>query len=161
MAAEYRYMNFLLGYKEHAEEEDACTEEEVRKIEEKLGVKFPQSYREVYLILGEWWGFNFIDDNSYQFPQFEEMRAGAENIIARNKTDFVLDKNMFVFGCFLDNAIVYFFKLDEGDDPPVYWYQGGVKDYELLANSFSSFVEAQAWYKGYLLIKKDKESGRT
>ncbi|SDH20950.1 SMI1/KNR4 family protein [Chitinophaga filiformis] len=160
MAAEYLYMDFLLGYKEYFGIAGACTEEEVTEIEGKLGVKFPRSYREVYLILGKHRGFRFIDDNSYKFPQYEEMRAGAEEIMSQCDIDFVLDKNMFIVGCFMENGIFYFFKLNEGDDPPVYRYEEGDREYKLTAESCSSFIQQRNWYSGYLYLKKgeDKKS---
>ena len=160
MAAEYLYMDFLLGYKDYFEVRSGCTEEEVTEIEEKLKVKFPRSYREVYLILGKQRGFRFIDDNSYKFPQYEEMRAGAEEIISSCETDFSLEENMFIVGCFMENGMFYFFKLDEGDNPPIYRYVEGDKEYKLAAESCSLFVQQRLWYAGYLLLKQDKDAGK-
>lgn len=160
MAAEYLYMDFLLGYKEYFEITSSCTEGEVTEIEKTLGVTFPRSYREVYLILGKQRGFRFIDDNSYTFPQYDEMRKGAEEIISQCEIDFVLGENMFITGCFMENGIFYFFKLDEGDDPPVYRYEEGDKDYKLAAESCSLFVQQRIWYSGYLHLKELKESGK-
>lgn len=157
MAKEYLYMDFLLEYKEYFSVEAACTEEEVTEIEKKLGVEFPRSYREVYLILGKHRGFGVIDDNSYNFPQYEEMRKGAEELISLCEIDFVLDENMFVVGCFMENAMFYFFKLDEGDNPPVYRYVEGDKGYKLVADSFSLFVQQRLWYNGYLSLKEFKK----
>jgi hypothetical protein len=162
MATEYLFMEFLLEYREYFEETEACTEEDVTEIEEKWGVKFPRSYREIYLILGESYGFNLIDDDGNQFENYEEIKTSAEELLAscKIKTDFVLDENMFVFGCFISNMIFYFFKLDEGDDPPVYRYQAGDKEYKLAAESLSLFIQKQSWYKGYLVLKEYKKSGK-
>ncbi|SHN13350.1 SMI1/KNR4 family protein [Chitinophaga sp. CF418] len=160
MATDYLYMDFLLDYKEYFKVKDACTEEEVSEIEEKLRVKFPRSYREVYLILGKWYGFSLIDENSYKFPAYEEMRKGAEKIISSGKVDFTLDENIFIIGCFMQNGIFHFFKLDEGDDPPVYQYEEGDEEYVLTAESYSSFVQQLSWYEGYLLLKEDRDAGK-
>jgi hypothetical protein len=160
MATDYLYMDFLLGYKEYFKLTDGCTEEEVSEIEGKLGVKFPRSYREVYFILGEEYGFSLIEENSFQFPQYEEMRQGAEEIISSGEVNFVLDKNMFIVGCFMEIGIFYFFKLDEGDDPPIYQFKEGDKEYKLAGECCSLFVQQRLWYTGYLLLKQDKESGK-
>jgi hypothetical protein len=158
MAAEYLFMEFLLEYRDYWGGMEVCTEEEVTKIEEKWGVKFPRSYREIYLILGESYGFGLIDDDGDQFEDYEDIKTSAEEIIASStKSDFVIDENMFVFGCFITNMIFYFFKLDEGDDPPVYRWCG---ETTLAAESFSLFVRNQFWYKGYLALKESKKSGK-
>jgi hypothetical protein len=158
MAAEYLYMEFLLEYREYWKTDEACTEEEVTEIEEKWGVKFPRSYREIYLILGESYGFGLIDDDGDQFEDYEEIKACAEKLVAScTKPDFVIDENMFVFGCFITNMIFYFFKLDEGDDPPVYRWEG---ECTLAAESLSLFIRNQIWYRGYLALKENKRSGK-
>jgi len=161
MAAKYLYMDFLRGYKEHFDETEECTEEEVMKIEEQLGVKFPRSYREIYLILGEQEAFSLIDESSFEFPEYEKMRKGVEKIILNSAPDFTLDKNMFIVGCLIQNGIFYFFKLDEGDDPPIYRYQEGDKKYKMAAESCSSFIQQQSWYKGYLVLREYKRSGKS
>jgi len=160
MAAEYLYMEFLLEYRDYFEEDEGCTEEEVREIEKKWGVKFPRSYREIYLILGEAYGFKLIDDDGDDFEDYEQIRGSAEKIVASWKTDFVLNDNMFVFGCFITNGIFYFFKLDEGDDPPVYRFQEGNNEYTLASESFSLFIRNQIWYTGYLVLKEYKRLGK-
>jgi hypothetical protein len=156
METQYLYMDFLQGFKEEYEVKDTCTEEEVSEIETGLGIKFPRSYREVYLILGKWYGFGVIDDNGYRFPDYKGMRDGAEEIISSDGIDWQLNENNFVFGVFAENGVFYFFNLDEGEDPPVYVYEGGAGAYTLSAVSFSSFVQQQIWYEGYLIGKKRK-----
>lgn len=156
MSAKYVYMDFLQGFKEDFEVKGSCTEKEVDGIEAELGIKFPRSYREVYIILGKWYGFGVLESNSYRFPDYKGMRDGAKEIISLNEVSFELDENMFVFGTFMENGIFSFFRLDEGDDPPVYQYEGGTEEYTLVAESFSSFVKQQTWYEGYLIGKKRK-----
>ena len=160
MAAKYLYMDFLLGYQEYFDETDGCTEEEVMELEGQLGVKFPRSYREICLILGEQAAFSLIDESSFEFPEYEKMRKGVEKIILNSAPDFTLDKSMFIVGCLMQNGIFYFLKLNEGDDPPIYRYQEGDKNYKMVAESCSSFIQQQAWYKGYLVLKEYKKSGK-
>ncbi|HEY8898555.1 MAG TPA: SMI1/KNR4 family protein [Niastella sp.] len=151
-------MAFLLDYKEYNNLKDACTEEEVTEIEEKLGVKFPQSIREVYLILGKYYGFSFVDDNTYKFPDYKGMRDGVEEILSEYENGVVLNDNMFIVGCFMENGIFYFIKLDEGSNPPVYMYNEGDKTYTLCAATYSSFIQKTLLYYGYLRAK-GRESG--
>lgn len=150
MAAEYLYMNFLLEYKEAFEVKTACTEEELNELEKKLGIKFPRSYKELYLILGVHYGFGVIDENSFDFPDYIGMRKKALELISTSETDFQLEEDMLVFGCVVENDVFFFFKLDEGDDPPVYEYRRGDDSYTLIDKKFSSFVQRLAWYQGYL-----------
>jgi len=154
MASDYLYMDFLLGYKKAFEVKTSCTEEEVNRIEQEAGVKFPRSYRELYLILGHFYGFGVIDENSFDFPDYMGMRKKAEAIISSSKADFQLNDDMFVFGCVVENGVFFFFKLVEGDNPPVYEYQEGDETYTMVTESFSSFVQRLAWYEGYLVRER-------
>lgn len=156
--AEYLYLNFLLDYKKYFEITTACTESEVKKIEAGLKIKFPQAYRELYLLLGKKRAFNITSENGYDFPDYKGMQAGAREITDRN--GILLDyDNIFVFSVFEEHAVISFFRLDEGDDPPVYEYEGGSEEYEKVTEHFSDYIRRMGWYEGFVLLKRDKDAG--
>lgn len=156
MVENYLYMDFLLGFKEEFEVKDACSEQEVNEIETSLGIKFPRAYREVYLILGKWYGFSVIDDNSYKYPDYKGMKEGAETIVSESDIDLDLGNDILVFGCVESVGAIYFLKLSEGEDPPVYEYLEDDEGPTMVAESYSSFIKKLTWYRGYLVRKKLK-----
>jgi len=156
--ADYLYLDFLLEYKEYSEITSSCTEDEVNGIEAGLKIKFPRAYRELYLLLGKKRAFRIMAENSYSFPDYKGMTAGAKQITDRNRIE--LDyKNIFVFSVFNENGIISFFKLDEGDDPPVYEYEEGSERYEQITKHFSDYIKQMGWYEGFILVKRDKDAG--
>ena len=154
----YLYLDFLQAYKEYFEITSSCTEEEVNGIEAGIKIKFPRAYREAYLLLGKKRAFNIISENAYNFPNYKGMQAGAKEITDSNGIMLEYD-NIFVFSVFEENAIISFFRLDEGDDPPVYEYEGGSEEYEKVAEHFSDYIRQMGWYEGFVLLKRDKDAG--
>lgn len=149
----YTYMGFLLDYKQYARLEGSATIAEVNKLESSLRVKLPLAYREALLILGMRKGFRLGPENSFAYPDFKGMQAAAEKIFTTGKV--AMEKNDFVFCCFEETGFVWFFKLDEGPNPPVYEYEEYSAEYKKAADSLTVFVKETAWYKGYLLMKRD------
>lgn len=156
---EFLYLDFLLDYKKYFEITGSCTESEVNGIEAGLKIKFPRAYRELYLLLGKKRAFSIAPENAYKFPDYAGMKAGAKEITDRNGITLDYD-NIFVFVVFKENAIISFFRLDEGDDPPVYEYEGGSEEYEQVTDHFSDYIRLMGWYEGFLLLKRDKDAGR-
>lgn len=148
-------MKFLLEYKEYAGIDDTISDAELVKLEAKWGVQFPVVYREVFMILGKHYAFEIGGENSYSYPDFGGMRNEAKEIVAVAGVDIQVGRNDFVFCCTEDIEAFWFFKLNEGDNPPVYFFQNGNEDYTMVASSFSAFVKMQSWYQ-YFLKTKDR-----
>jgi len=156
--AKYLYLHFLQAYKEYSEITSSCTKEEIKGIEAALRIKFAAAYRELYLLLGKKHAFNITAENAFKFPDYKGMQARAKEITDRN--GIMLDhKNIFVFSVFEENGIISFFRLDEGDDPPVYEYEEGSDDYEKVTEHFSDYIRRMGWYEGFVLIKRDRDAG--
>jgi hypothetical protein len=153
------YLDFLLDYKKYFDIQESCTEGEVNGIEAGLKVKFPRAYRELYLLLGKKRAFRIAPENGYKFPEYKEMQAGAKEITDSNGITLDYD-NIFVFVVFEENAVISFFRLDEGDDPPVYEYEGGSEEPEQVTAHFSDYIKRMGWYEGFVLLKRDKDAGR-
>jgi hypothetical protein len=151
----YSYLEFLDEYKTYFRVKTFCTEKEVDKLEAKLGTKFPACYRELYLRLGSYDAFKIGPENSFTFPDYKGMNAAAKRIAANWKLELDVDDNLFVFCCFEENDLFWFFKLDEGDNPPIYMYEGGEEQYIKVADNLPELIKRMDWYRGYLLLKRD------
>jgi SMI1 / KNR4 family (SUKH-1) len=124
-----------------------CTEEEVEKLENHYKIRFPIAFKEYLLSMGHYAGELYEGSNcGYDNLFLQKEWQIIENDIAKNhefkRTFNWQDENIFIF---LDHGgyIVYFFKLDEGDDPPVYRYEEGLDDVKHTYSSFSLFLEEQ------------------
>lgn len=153
--ADYKYLGFLLEYKEYFNVEDHSTYEEVDKLEAKLGIKFPACYRELYVMMGMSRAFRIGPENSFLFPNYDGMNATARSIAKSTGVNVDIGGNDFVFCCFNETGFFWFFKLDEGDDPPVYQYEEYDEDYIKAGNSLSGFIREMEWYRAFLNFKRD------
>lgn len=153
--ADYKYLRFLLDYKEYFNVEDYGTPEEVNELEAKLGIKFPACYRELCIIMGMSRAFRIGPENNYSFPEYENMNAAAKKIADATGLNVDIGGNDFVFCCFAETGFFWFFKLNEGDDPPVYQYEEYDDDYEKVGNTLSEFILNMDWYQGFLKMRKE------
>jgi hypothetical protein len=121
---------------------------EIDKISALSTMPLPISYLEFLETMGKdmsrkdqsHHGFLVGIDVFYRYiPQLKE---GAFELLQEDNSKLNLKSNDFVFysaqGC--DFA---FFKLDEGDNPPIYYYREGSNQntFKKIAESFSSFLE--------------------
>lgn len=149
----YKYLGFLLPYKTYARVRESATPQEVDQLEAKLGVKFPACYRELYIIMGMRGAFRIGPENNFSYPDYDGMNAAAKRIAAIGDLKLDIGGNAFVFCCFAETDFFWFFKLDEGDNPPIYQYEGGDDDYIKVAEDLPSFIQDMDWYQGYLSLQ--------
>jgi len=146
---QYKYLDFLETYQQdQGTLRRGCTVAQIDAIEEQWGVKLPLAYRELYQIKG-YGGFAFFEGNDYRFNEYEQMRIDAAEIAEPESKVLVEDPNTLVFGLYGPFSRFWFFKLDEGDDPPVYEFDES-RTWHKIADSFSDFIRAQDWYQHYL-----------
>ncbi len=53
------------------------------------------------------------------------------------------DENIFVFSYYGPNTVFWFFRLNEGDDPPVYAYGDDADGLEKMNDRLSDYIESQ------------------
>jgi hypothetical protein len=155
MKSDYKYLEFLLDYKVYLNIDAGSTPKEVDKLEAKLGIKFPACYRELYIILGMNRAFTIGPENNYSYPDYEGMNTAAKGIANSIGLDLDIGGNVFVFCCFAETDFFWFFKLDEGDNPPIYQYEGGDDDYVKVADNLPEFIQNMDWYRGFLSMKEN------
>jgi len=88
-------------------------------------------------------GIRFFRGSDYVIKDIPRLKEGAIELLQENESEEKLTDNNFVF--FMHQGYqFYFFNLDEGDNPPVYFYHEGenkdrfIKKYE----SFTDFLIA-------------------
>ncbi|MBW8687749.1 SMI1/KNR4 family protein [Chitinophaga rhizophila] len=159
MHTDYKYLGFLKEYVDYYGFKRACTPEDVDKIEQRLGVRFPLCYRELYLILGVFGAFAFRSVMDFVYDEYEEMWAFSKEITSADGHSFLEDKNVFVFAAWGVTSVCWFFKLDEGDDPPVYMYESPADSYVKVLDNLSEFIKLEDWYLAYLTDRAAKRNG--
>ena len=138
-----------------------CSEAQISLIEESVGGKIPECYREFLRSMGMDTVPDKTQENWYDYAGFTGEDVFFKDDILKlnnelqeqldedNRPDLQLLENDFVF--FSSQGYIYaFFKLDEGDNPPVYGYEEG---YE--GNTFPKLTESlQEFYELYLEFGK-------
>jgi hypothetical protein len=146
-------------------EPQPCTEEEVRKAEEKLGCRLPATYREFLLWMGhtKWlflaeWGFYYEGDL-------------WKEIVRNRKKHWRYIKHFIPQAEFIEDVLIIwqdpqgcgikFIRLSEGDDPPVYhWGDSPVappfwREYRHFSDFLADELDMYVWHVG----KHAREAG--
>jgi len=131
---------FFEFLKEGRHQMKSCSESEIAKIVHMSVEKsLPESYIKFMKYAGN--GIDFLRGSSYESKELMNLKEWAIDLLEENNSSEKIDDNLFVF--FMHQGYqFYFFNIDEGDDPPVYFYSEGennecfVKKHE----SFSRFL---------------------
>jgi hypothetical protein len=98
-----------------------CTEEEIVELEQRLGVKLPQAYREYLLWMGHGGG-SFTVGTECLYEDLPQIQHWARELLEEDQFLLKLPEDAFVFEMH-QGYTFNFFRLSEGDDPPVYTYE--------------------------------------
>jgi SMI1 / KNR4 family (SUKH-1) len=124
------------------------TDTEIQQLEEKAGKKFPVVYKEFLSLGGK--GANMIADMNHRILYDELIFWQERQQIAKEQTEedgIKIDRDYWVFADY-GREQWHFFYLDEGDDPPVYFYCAYFDDdngneypgIERINESFSEYI---------------------
>lgn len=119
---------------------EACRENEIQSIESNIaGYKLPEAYIEFLLKMGRGTENKFMRGDSCYFDEIADLNSGALKLLEENDSMLTLGKKDYVFwmsqGC-----MFCFFKMDEGDNPPVYFYNEEGEDRFLkISNTLTDF----------------------
>lgn len=138
-------MNFISDLITKLEQKDicmnSCTEVQLSKLNSiiKTG-KLPKAYLEFMSAMGNGTEGCYMGGDSCFMDEIYDLRQGAVELLNENESENKLTDNDFVFwmsqGC-----MFCFFKLSEGDNPPVYFYnESGEDRFIKIANSLVDFL---------------------
>lgn len=103
------------------------TAKEVDLIETRFKLVLPQLYKQFLRTMGNGAG-NYMQGSSVFYKDIFFLRDWATETLVENAM-MPLDDDAFVFWMHQGYQIAYF-KLDEGDNPPVYFFSEGENSYE-------------------------------
>lgn len=111
--------------------------EEIEDYEKRKNIQLPFVYKKYYKKWQSNMPMNLVGTDFF-LPKLEEFNNWANELFERNNEKTLLDKNDFVFYSH-QGYIIFYFKLSEGVNPPVYGYSEIEKWYKY--NSFSEFAK--------------------
>ena len=115
-----------------------CSESEIAGIEEFCHAKLPSQYRDFLLAIGHSGGKLFQGTDIY-YRNLVGLQDAAKDLLKENGEDFDIPLDAFVFLMHQGYEFDYF-RLSEGDDPPVYQYVEGHGEPQIAWKSFSKFL---------------------
>lgn len=117
-----------------------CTKTQIEKLNSIIqGKVLPQAYIEFISVMGNGAEGKFMGGDSCFLDEIDNLRQGAVDLLVENESKNMLTDEDFVFwmsqGC-----MFCFFSLNDGDNPPVYFYnEDGRDEFIKIANSLTEF----------------------
>ena len=138
-------MKFINGLIENLEENGIHMKGSTEKQMEELcfmanGRNLPEAYIEFMKVMGNGTEGRYMGGSSCFMDEIHDLRQGAIELLEENESINTLTDDDFVFwmsqGC-----MFCFFKLTEGDNPPVYFYnESGEDRFIKIAESIVEFL---------------------
>lgn len=127
---------------------------QIQSLKNELDViSLPTTYIEFLERMGNGTKNGFLQGHSCSFKVLPVLKAWALELLQENKSNLTLSQNDFVF--WMSQGYMFtFFKLDEGNDPPVYFYteMKTLNNYIKIADTFSEFL-SRLYLRDKLLFK--------
>jgi hypothetical protein len=120
-----------------------CSSLAINRIETFFGVNLPLAYKEFLHFMGKDGGA-FMKGTSAFYDEIFSLREGLIDLLEDSDDSKKLPDNTFVFWSHQGYQYAFFY-LNEGDNPPVYFYyeNDGRKEFEKKESSFTNFLEKQ------------------
>lgn len=100
-----------------------CTEEEIIKLEDRVGFKLPGMYKEFLFAVGHESG-RLFQGTAVHYMNLIEIQEWAKELLEENNNPITLLNTSFVFSMHQGYEI-RFFDVNMGENPPVFlWYEG-------------------------------------
>ena len=124
---------------------EGVSDADIFALEQKIGKKFPLSYKEFLTLAGEYFPYTG-DVMSFSDLEYIQEKIKEELI----KFGFSIEREYWAFEVF-DGSQFFIFYWDEGEDPPVYlcmpcYVQNGAVLLEKNTTSFSEFINRSINY---------------
>lgn len=124
-----------------------CSSSEIIRIEKFFNVQLPLYYRQFLSSMGKGAG-RFMQGSSVFYNEIFDLREGGTRLLSDDNFK-LLPENTFVFWMHQGYQFAFFY-LNQGDNPPVYYYHEGehYEDFEKKEDSFMDFLEKQLIMSG-------------
>jgi len=118
-----------------------CTKEQIDKVYSLTNdKKLPEAYIEFMTAMGNGTDEKYMGGDSCFMDEIEDLNEGAAEILEEDESKHTLTKEDFVFWM-CQGCQICFFKLNEGDNPPVYFYNENGKDEIVkIADTLTEFL---------------------
>lgn len=115
---------------------------EIERIERKYEVRLPSVYREFLSLMGKKAG-DYMLGSSVFFDEIFTLKQGAEELVEENNLE-PIPRTAFIFWMHQGYQAA-FFKIGDGDDPPVYYFTEGQDEnrFILTEETLTSFFFEQ------------------
>ncbi|HBL14916.1 MAG TPA: SMI1/KNR4 family protein [Cyanobacteria bacterium UBA11162] len=134
------------------DELSGCTHYELNKLERQLGIFLPKAYQEFLLWMGHGGG-QFLRGSDCFFKHLPYLYDWGTELLQENNFPEPLPEDAFIF--FMHQGYQFsFFRLSEGDNPPIYSYCEGKNQtyFSKIHNKFSEFMETEIELHAQYLI---------
>jgi len=136
-----------------------ASEEQMSKVYSIIsGENLPKAYIEFMSVMGNGTGGHYMGGDSCFMDEIFDLRQGAIELLEENESINILTDEDFVFwmsqGC-----MFCFFKLTEGDNPPIYFYnESGEDKFIKIAESLVEFLINRLEMNRSLFVKNNNSS---
>lgn len=118
-----------------------CTQREIARLEKKLGLRLPKSYRVFLEVMGKHTG-DFMSDLLVHYDDVPRLNEGARRVLKLSGSKLTLPSNALVWLARRQGEQFLFFKTG-GEDPPVYYYYEGNPRFVLKFRSVWNAIESE------------------
>jgi hypothetical protein len=121
-----------------------CSNQEISELEKKVGLRLPVAYKEFLM-----WGGNgvgsFMQGSRFRYEDLIGTQEIAKEMLEEDSSPDRLPADAFVF--WMHGGYMFsFFRISEGDNPPVHHYCEGQNNGKVIWNkqrSFTRFLEVE------------------
>lgn len=118
-----------------------CNDAELAEVKENLGNKqLPKAYLEFLSIMGNGTDGKYLGGDSCFLDELFDLEQGAVELLEENESECNLSENDFVFWM-TQGCMFCFFRLNEGNNPPVYLYnEDGDDRFIKISSTLTEFL---------------------
>lgn len=118
---------------------NGCSKAQLAELIAKTG-NLPKAYIEFLSVMGNGTDGGYMGGDSCFMNEIYDLKQGAEELLAENESENKLTDNDFVFWA-SQGCMFCFFRLSDGDNPPVYFYnESGADNFIKITGSFVEFL---------------------
>jgi len=138
---EYSIIDIANNAKQNGIELIPASNQEINILVSTINEVLPQAYIQYLILMGNGTPNGFLRGHSCFLNELTHLKGWSNELLEENNFNKKLSKNEFVF--WMSQGYQFaFFKLNEGDNPPIYYFREGTnqQDFVKITNNFSEFL---------------------